>query len=67
LNEANKTANKAKLTTKKAENIVRKGKQDLKEIKNKDKAKAGKKLINLLEIPKIQRITQQTMAYCRTY
>jgi hypothetical protein len=41
LNEANKTANKAKLTTKKAENIVKKGKQDLKEIKIKD---AGKKI-----------------------
>ena len=52
LNEANKTANKAKLTTKKAENIVKKGKQDLKEIKNKDKEKAGKKLISLLKIPK---------------
>ena len=44
LNEANKTANKAKLATKKAENIVKKGKQDLKDIKNKDKEKAGKKI-----------------------
>jgi hypothetical protein len=44
LNEANKTANRAKLTTQKAENIVKKGKQDLKEIKNKDKEKAGKKI-----------------------
>ena len=42
LNEANKTANKAKLAATKAENIVKKGKQDLKEIKNKDKEKAGK-------------------------
>ena len=36
LNEANKTANKTKLTTNKAETIVKKGKQDLKDIKNKD-------------------------------
>ena len=40
LNEANKTANKAKLATKKAENAITKGIQDLKEIK--DKEKAGK-------------------------
>ncbi len=52
LNEANKTANKAKLTTKKAENIVKKGNQYLKEIKTKDKEKAGKKSISLLRIPK---------------
>ena len=44
LNEANKTANTAKLATKKAENIVKKGKQDLKDIINKDKEKAGKKI-----------------------
>ena len=37
MNEANKTANKA-------ETIVKKGKQDLKDIKNKDKEKAGKKI-----------------------
>ena len=42
LNEANKTANTVKLTTKKAENAIKKGNQDLKEIK--DKEKAGKKI-----------------------
>ena len=52
LNEANKTANKAQLATKKAENIVKKGKQDLEDIKNKDKEKAGKKIISLLKNPK---------------
>ena len=45
LNEANKTANKVKLTTKKAENIVKKGKEDIQEIKNKDKEKHVKKSI----------------------
>ena len=65
LNEANKTANKAKLTTKKAENIVKKGNQDLKEIKTKD---AGKKINKFIKnFQKIQRITPKTMAYCRTY
>ncbi len=44
LNEANKTANKAQLTIKKAENAIKIGKQDLKDIKNKDKEKAGKKI-----------------------
>ena len=42
-NEANKTAKKAKLTTKKAENIIKKDNQDLKEIKPKDKERADKK------------------------
>jgi hypothetical protein len=45
LNEANKTANKAKLTTKK-QKISSKGHQDLKEIKTKDKERAGKKSIS---------------------
>ena len=44
LNEANKTANKAKLATKKAENAIKKGKQDLQEINNKDRERAGKKI-----------------------
>ena len=39
-----KQPNKANLITKKAENIVKKDKQDLKEIKTKDKEKAGKKI-----------------------
>ncbi len=52
LNEANKTANKVKLTTKKAENIVKKGKEDIQEIKNKDKEKHVKKSISQLKNPK---------------
>ena len=44
LNEANKTADKVNLTSKKAEILSKKGNQDLKEIKNKDKEKAGKKI-----------------------
>ena len=39
-----KTANKAKLATKKAEIAIKKGKQDLQEIKNKDRERAGKKI-----------------------
>ena len=50
LNEINKTANTVKLTTKKAENAIKKGKIDLKEIK--DKEKAGKKLTSLLKLLK---------------
>ncbi len=42
MNEGNKTTNKAKFATNKAENIVKKGKQDLKEIKTKERA--GKKI-----------------------
>ena len=68
LNEANKTANKAKLTTKKAENAIKKGNQDLQEIKNKDREKAGKKINKFIKnSKKIQRITQETVAYCRTH
>ncbi len=55
LNEANKTANKAKLTTKKTENAIKKSKQGLKEVKIKD---AGKKINKFIKnSKKIQRIT----------
>ena len=39
LNEANKTANKAKLTTKKAENIVKKGEQDIYDLNKEERDK----------------------------
>ena len=52
MNEANKTANKAKLATKKAENAIKKGKQDLQEIKNKDRERAGKKINKFIKNPK---------------
>ena len=51
LNDANKTANKAKLTTKKTETIIKKGEQDLydlnKEERDKDRKENKDKLLQV--------------------
>ena len=52
LNEANKTANKAKLATKKAENAIKKVSKIYKKLKTKIEKEQEKKSISLLKNPK---------------
>ncbi len=49
LNEANKIANNTKLTTKKAENKIKKAKQDLQEIQTKIRKRQKKKIKKFLK------------------